>query len=879
MFNHIKKSETHNHGQHGCRSGHTAYRYNMKKCILRATGNFASVALLFLLLTPINSFSKSIKFDITASSREIFAGESVTLNVKVSDFKEGMDPDLSKIKNCTVEFKGASSQSFQNISIINGRRLVTGFSGRNFSYKITPNIFGRIKLGPITVSDNKHSKTHSGPFLTVKGIEKQEYVQMDIVPSKNNLIVDEPFSVSLKILIKALPKPYRKAPPLSVANPPRINIPYITKDFFKGLQEPDIQKKLQAMVINDSDTPGFSINDFTFNSFFNNSLARFDFKPKIVTQNGKTYFEYLFPLNYIPTTEGEYNFGPVSFKGLIYIGATSQGKGITKSIYTIAKKITVKVVPPPIDGRPASYIGAIGTKLTAKASLDAQTCKVGDPLTLTLLLSGNIQMDNIYTPSLTLQKNLNKDFRIYEDSAKSETKGDQRTYKYTVRPSKAGTLEFPPIEISFYNPDLKKYQTVTTAPIPIRANPATEFKESTVIDTADQSVTIIAKTENPDLEVTAPFSMESISKNKPIFIPKLHLTLLLLGPLLLLIKIFIKSGKKLMPSAAKTQRHRTATSNTIKNLKGSTSHDEIVSALRQYLNLRLDISSNSLTPAELTPALLKHNISEKSAQTFANILESNFNAGFQTTTKDSDEIKKEIINASEIIKIIENELRHSSTRKRFIPFSSAIFIAILLLTTVANTASAQPTKNMEFESQLATTQLLSAKKPAQFDNAANTLKRIIDSGIRNAPLFYNYGTALLMADKPQAALNAFIRAERYSGTTWELKRNMLIAIGKMDDKITDPTLPWYRIPLFWHYGISARKRLTVACAAFLVMWIALLLNKTRFIKSRRIIFSIAIVILIIFGTSTITTLYEENSPAKIIVPHNSQLPIEVNNEN
>ncbi len=837
-----------------------------------------SILILLSLTTLANA---KIGFKIELAKREIFIGESVKLVVKVNNHEEGMEPDLSEIKDCTVEFQGANSQSFQSITIVNGKKQVTGFSGRSFTYNITPEKIGSIHLGPITVKNKNDSTTAAGPTISVLGIEKQEYVLLSIEPSKQNVIVAEPFSVNLRILIKALPNPYRKASPIAFDRPPIVQIPYIKKDNFEGLKEPDIQKKLQEMVINNKQTPGFAINNFTFDSFFNTSLARFNFNPKEITKNGIIYFEYQFSLEYTPVSEGSFSFGPASLKGQIYTGANSAGRGISKSIYAIAEEIIVEVIPPPREGRPASYFGAIGTELTAKANLDSQTCKVGDPLTLTLTISGDIQMENIYAPALTLQDNLNKDFRIYDDSVRSETDNGQRIYKYTTRPATEGTLEFPPIELSYYNPESKTYETVFTAPIPIRANPATEFKESTVIDTSDQSITIMAAKYDPNISVVAPISMQPISSHQSSFVPKLHIPLLLLGPILLLISTILQASKKMMPKAAHQQRQRTAATNAIQRIHNiltpsipPVSHavvaqrgggqQEITSALREYLSMRLDIKSASLTPTELSSALAKHQISIKTAKIFTDIIEYNFNASFQTTSQSSSEIKKAVADASEIIKTIETELPRKMQSTAHASVASYSITALLLFSYFTNTAYCSGSQNIEFESQLAMTQLLTANTPAQFDAAAKSIERVIDSGTRNAPLFYNYGTALLMAEQPQAALNAFIRSERYSGTTWDLKRNMLIATSKIDENITIPTLPWYRTPLFWHYGLSARIRTSIASTAFLMIWISILLRKTKFRKNHHIISAIAITLLIIFGSSAATTIYQEHSPKEFI---------------
>ena len=185
-------------------------------------------------------------------------------------------------------------------------------------------------------------------------------------------------------------------------------------------------------------------------------------------------------------------------------------------------------------------------------------------------------------------------------------------------------------------------------------------------------------------------------------------------------------------------------------------------------------------------------------------------------------------------------------------------VLILSATINAGLASTAPNRTAQFESQLAMSQLMNVNTPAQFNNASLALKRIIDQGVCNAALFYNYGTTLLLAEHPQEALNALIRSERYSGTTWELRRNMLLATDQLEEDFTAPRLPWYRIPLFWHYGLPGRTRMTIAALAFLLLWPAGLLRKTRYKDTYRIIFGAALTLLILFGSSAATTIYQEN---------------------
>jgi hypothetical protein len=849
-----------------------------------------SNSLLVALLISAAASAKEARVETSVTPERVFIGEAARLTIKVHGFQRGMDPDLSAIPDCTVQPRGHSDQSI--ISIVNGRR--TGFSGRIFQYDISPGRTGTVQLGPIHIHDGKTTTTVPGPTIAVLGVEDQHRVLLFLEPSKTEVIVDEPFSVDLRVLIQRLPRQYDDTSPLPTAHPPHLRIPYLKDDVFEGLEGPRAKDILNPRLLQNRQTPGLAVNDFTvesdpFQDFFNmRSLrereqpARFDFNPTKRQHDGRPYFEYTLSLKYTPIAEGQYTFGPVTFKGDIFVDATDSGQGITESIFAVAPSQTVRVAPPPEEGRPASYVGAIGRQLAAKASLDAQTCKVGDPLTLEIGISGDIRLENLFAPRLSLQEDLSKDFRIYEDTVHSETRDDTRIYRYTARPSRAGTYEFPPIAISFYNTETRTYDTVWTDPIPVRANPATEVEKSIVIDTVEQSVTIVAQDTDPNLLVPAPISITPhIAEADAIFVPGLHIPLLLFGPFLYLLGVALHTSRRLFPAGARRHRRATAAANTLERLAQAPSmaatsptnaRREIATALRQYIEMRLDLPASALTPADLASVLSRHKISSDVAQSFTALVQQNFNASFQSGEQSLSDIRRDATAACTAVAELDGELQARNGKQRRPLLSVRRWLPILMIG-IASASWGQPAaQSAQFESQLAMSQLMAANTANQFHHAAHSLDRLIALGARNAPLFYNYGTALLLAGHHQAALNAFVRAERYSGTTWELKRNMRLAIRGANDGLAAPKLPWYRAPLFWHFGMSGRVRVTVASVAILMIWISFLLRMTGLKDTYRTVLGVAIAILILFGSSAATTLYMElrADTSAVLIPSESE---------
>jgi hypothetical protein len=150
-----------------------------------------------------------------------------------------------------------------------------------------------------------------------------------------------------------------------------------------------------------------------------------------------------------------------------------------------------------------------------------------------------------------------------------------------------------------------------------------------------------------------------------------------------------------------------------------------------------------------------------------------------------------------------------------------------------------------------------ARTPADFLAAARAYEGLVAAGVRSGPLFYNLGIALLKAGEYDAALAALLRAERYEGTNPDIERNLRLAFarGQTDRSVS---LPWYRVPLFWHYGLAAPVRLTVAAVAFSLCWLALLLRFARWARGfARPLLTFAAMALILFGSSAATSLREE----------------------
>lgn len=590
------------------------------------------VALLCLL--PFHAlFAADVTLNVEASRQKIFLGESVNLNIMVDGADRGVPvPDLSSLLKVDVQLLGSHSTSRSSISIINGRMTRESHEGRTFAYQITPKEKGLFKAGPIRLSIGGKTYTHPGVVIEVVGVEQQVFVVAKVNASSTAVLVEEPFTVTLSIAVADLPEPYaNENEPLFPNSPPHISADFleINRQQELGLKGPDLNQLLNGIIEQSGRQASFSINNYqsrdvmSMGSLFDDDPfkprpIRFRFPVTRKKLNGKSYREYTLSLTYTPTKEGDFTFGPITFKGNIIAGVNEARQAVPQEVYTIGPAVTVRVTPPPDDGRPDCFIGAVGRNVEAKATLDATICKVGDPLTLILEITGNVSISNMRTPVLGLQPELVKDFRVYDDNVKSETLPNGKRFTYRVRPLREGTLEFPSIKIGYYNSERRAYETLTTQPIPIQAKPTTQIATAT-----EQGAAQTQSTKEDDDVLPCGITVVPLARNNDTLLPPVQTMLILsvIGPVLCLLVSLLPPFARFVRSVREFNRTSGALRRARSNCRKAKDSATLANVARQYLAERFGLSSGTaITPGDAYILLDTHGIPEEVATEVRNRL-------------------------------------------------------------------------------------------------------------------------------------------------------------------------------------------------------------------------------------------------------------------
>lgn len=219
------------------------------------------------------------------------------------------------------------------------------------------------------------------------------------------------------------------------------------------------------------------VQDWGIPEFGRSKLAVWRFEPNRLlgraTLGGRTFASVSYPSTLTPTGPGKNSVGPAKLR-LIVIETTMDSFGLRPfheevNLTIPALELEARPLPP---GAPEGFRNAVGN-FTLGASTTETEIREGDPVSVTLTVSGTGNLDNLSPPTPLDAAG----WKVYETAATQ--RGDERR-------SESGTVEFrqfmrplttqtkiPPFRLVFFDPDREHYRTLLSDPIPLTILPST----------------------------------------------------------------------------------------------------------------------------------------------------------------------------------------------------------------------------------------------------------------------------------------------------------------------------------------------------------------------------------------------------------------------
>ncbi|MGQ3685210.1 MAG: BatD family protein [Candidatus Loosdrechtia sp.] len=140
------------------------------------------------------------------------------------------------------------------------------------------------------------------------------------------------------------------------------------------------------------------------------------------------------------------------------------------TIERVTKPVTVKVKPLPEKDKPEEFGGAVGS-YNMDVSIKSQQVKIGDPITVSISVYGEGNIQTIHEPLLIMNKE--GDFKLYpaetvtQITNREEGIRGRKVFSKVIEPQRIDLEYTPAIIFSFFDPREGQYKTIVKEPIPI----------------------------------------------------------------------------------------------------------------------------------------------------------------------------------------------------------------------------------------------------------------------------------------------------------------------------------------------------------------------------------------------------------------------------
>jgi tetratricopeptide (TPR) repeat protein len=812
--------------------------------------------LLFLLALP--SFPASaaeLHVQAAVSTRRPYLGDPVVLQIVVEQSVEKA-PELD---TGTLESLGA--RQLGQPSFGHSRTIINGVSSEKFTYQyqfqLNPANVGQFTIPAVTVRQGKETAVTTPLEIHVVGPEAQDFARVELTASDESLYPGQQAKLTVGVLLRRLihKGEVLDADPFSGRDPPKLKISWIEgTDILKPSPSLGVPPRFLKGTLEQraqEDGPSFLINDL----FVRTSISLFEPRTtqaavrldreavERVGQDGAkhAYYRYSLPLDYRAAHAGSVGPLTVQVRGQIFSAVSRGARGLeadAREIFAVSEPLTLNVLAVPKAGQPETFTGGVGV---FKASATAQPTKVhvGDPITLSVRVSGTGNLEEIGPPNLSAQEKWNRDFKVYDDTSPGRFEDNAKVFTISVRPKTAGVNELPSIRLSYFNPKSKKYEDTYTDRI------ALEVAETARLDTSELAQSAGLGTTGRELEelsggllanYTGPDVLEPQGPYRAPLPVWLGLAIAL--PLLWCGAYAWHRSLTVLRRNPAWQRARSAYRRASRRLdsiaRGATNDgpDEIARTVAGYLADRLDLSAGELTPAEALYYAASLGVQPPLTDQLADLLGQCDQARF---ARRAGAVEPDILlqNARQILQQIEQTIGwNGRNRTGAVSLSRLLFfsLAVLLLPIDWTMARAQDSfdrvaclarADAAFERGVRATDLAAARQA--FHEATQEYERLVADGVENGKLYYNLGNAYVrLGDVPQAILS-YRLGQRLLPRDEQIAANLAFARSRVADRIeaTD-TSRLLRQLFVVHHAFSVRERMRGAAVAFLVAWAVLI---------------------------------------------------------
>jgi len=175
-------------------------------------------------------------------------------------------------------------------------------------------------------------------------------------------------------------------------------------------------------------------------------------------------------------------------------------RSVKKEIELHSDPFKMKVTAAPLENQPEGFNGAVG-QFTINATAPTGPIRAGDPITLTVHVSGNGNLTRLKMPHMVDGSGWKTyPAKDHLEGANSLLSSGTKVFEQTIIPRNPAVTSIPAIELVYFDPEKGEYQTIRTAPIPIKVLPGTNITanddSNTAVESSDPNATKDSSSKN-----------------------------------------------------------------------------------------------------------------------------------------------------------------------------------------------------------------------------------------------------------------------------------------------------------------------------------------------------------------------------------------------
>ena len=568
-------------------------------------------AILIFIFIPVTSFSSNIQLSTSVDKNQLTIEDSIELSIKISGVR---NPPIPKLPPLT-DFKVRSTGTQSSTQIFNSDMQVS----TTHKYLLTPKIEGNFIIGPVTMNLSG-SNYQSDPIMVtinkpnpIKPNENRSvYTETSI--SKKTPYINEQVVYTFKL--------FRKTEARNL----NLSMPY-DESFFR--KENLGKAKRYSRVINGI---AYDVDEVSI-ALFPIKIGESTIPPSIME------------LDLIHRTQTNRRRDPFArFFNDPFFGGVTQNKHKILS----TKSIKLNTQPLPKKGKPNGFKNFVG-QFSITATVGKESFDAGDTTTLTITVSG---IGNVMDVSLT-NLNLGDQFKIYPDqpiftkSIHGNQIGGEKIFKFALVPFTTGRQTISSISLNYFDPDKKKYNTISTNPISLTIKPGTGTENLNLVQSGvaptqqnGSTVSILARDILPIHTRVEDFKSVTFDKNQRI----MYMTGILIPILIYLIAAgYIRYNHKMNEDKSYSRRqvaHRKAMKKldqlSVSNPESKDFVRKLSQIIREYIGDKLNLQGTAFTSKEVGEKLNKNTFADDKIFAIKKLLEKFESMQYMPVVADKD---------------------------------------------------------------------------------------------------------------------------------------------------------------------------------------------------------------------------------------------------